>query len=206
LRSLGPDPDVGRLGLRQDVVRYSPDGEWLTYPLNPDDDSTPPGLWAERYGVEAPPVQLVEGAARDSYVGGQTFSPDGRYMAYLSEESEDHNREVWVLSLGDPEGERWRIDTAIGDWALWSHDGNTIFFRGAQGMIRGIEVETDPTFSLLGIRDVFDATLYSGPFDVGPDGQSFLFSSNHWLDQAVGEKKYYVVEDFFQELKEKLGR
>jgi serine/threonine-protein kinase len=55
------------------------------------------------------------------------FSPDGRWLAYTSNESGTH--EVYVRPFPHAEGGRWQISAGGGTYPLWSHDGNELVFQ-----------------------------------------------------------------------------
>jgi hypothetical protein len=147
-------------------------------------------------------------------LGSPSFSPDGQYVAYLQEDGDGKGPafdEAWVVSLLDPMEGRWRISAGPMAWLQWSHDGKSIFILGwtaylhESGMIKAIPVETDPVFSWGRGTDFFDASSYDDYLDVGPDDRSFLLSTNHWFNQAAGEKKYVMIQDYFQVLRERVG-
>jgi hypothetical protein len=147
-------------------------------------------------------------------LGSPSFSPDGRYVAYLQEDGDGKGPvfdEAWVVALQDPTEGRWRISTGPVAWLQWSHDGKSIFILEwtvnlhESGMIKAIPVETSPVFTWGRVTDLFDASFYDDYLDVGLDDRSFLLSTNHWLDQAVGEKKYVMIHSTAELLKEKGG-
>ena len=94
-------------------------------------------------------------------------------------------------------------------WAQWSHEGASIFvlewtvMLDESGIIRAIPVETEPVFTWGPATDFFDASSYDDYLDVGPDDRSFLLSTNHWFDQAAGEKKYVMIQSTAELLKER---
>jgi Tol biopolymer transport system component/predicted Ser/Thr protein kinase len=57
--------------------------------------------------------------------GGAQFSPDGRYIAYHSNESRRY--EIYVQSLA-PGGGRWQISSGTGIFPRWRHDGNELYY------------------------------------------------------------------------------
>lgn len=104
-------------------------------------------------------------------VDDAVFSPDGRFVAYESNESGDF--EVYVRPFADP-GQRWQISSDGGRMARWSFDGDELYFQ-RDDTLYAVAVETGESFrhaepdalfsreSLLGMR------RYS-TYDVGPDG------------------------------------
>ena len=66
------------------------------------------------------------------------FSPDGRWVAYGSNES--GRMEVYVVPFPGP-GRKWQISTQGGSWPQWRRDGREIFYRGPAGTIFATQVE-----------------------------------------------------------------
>jgi hypothetical protein len=105
------------------------------------------------------------------------FSPDGRYVAYDSDES--GIRQVYVTSFPGPGGKK-QVSTGGGREPIWNRDGKELFFL-AEGKLMAAEVKA--TASSLDIGDaklLFDAHAGLAPgthYDVMPDGKRFLVST-----------------------------
>jgi serine/threonine-protein kinase len=80
-----------------------------------------------------------------------TLSPDARWAAYASNESGQD--EVYVRAFPEAEG-RWQVSSGGGTEPLWSNDGRTIYYRGADTLF-AVAVETRPTFAVGQRRMVF---------------------------------------------------
>src|ERR1700676_5576985 len=76
-----------------------------------------------------------EGAAR--------FSPDGRWLAYISDES--GRFEVYVQSYPGPGG-KWQISTEGGTEPVWTRNGRELFYRSGDKMM-AVDVATQPGFA-----------------------------------------------------------
>ena len=101
------------------------------------------------------------------------ISPDGRWVAYHSNES--GRVEVYVQPW--PEGgRRWQVSTDGGAWPRWSPRGDELFFRSgpARTAMASVAVKADPEFTPAPPRGVFDLRGYDSPFCVSPDAQRFL--------------------------------
>jgi Tol biopolymer transport system component len=124
------------------------------------------------------PRPLVDGPG---WEGGASTSPDGRWMAYASDESGQF--EVYVQSYPGPGG-KWQLSTEGGKGPIWSRDGREIFYTDGYRMMV-VPVKTEPTFSSGAPRELFVCGFYRafGPYpdyDVAPDGQRFLmFHRSH---------------------------
>jgi serine/threonine-protein kinase len=127
-------------------------------------------------------------------------SPDGRFVAYTSDET--GRWEVFVRSLTNP-GERWQVSTDGGTEPLWHPDGTEIYYRSETRLI-AVPVDTRegfrrtgtpyPLFSTEGTIRNENHTTYG----IAPDGESFLFAS-------PGETETFVVLNWVGELRELLG-
>jgi len=69
------------------------------------------------------------------------LSPDGRWIAYESDESGQY--EVYVRPFPDVNGGRWQVSSGGGAWPLWSPDGQELFYAGSEGMM-AVPIETEP--------------------------------------------------------------
>ena len=117
-----------------------------------------------------------------------SFSPNGRYLAYVSDGS--GRDEVHVQSYPDL-GDKWTVFTDGGTFPVWARDGRELFYR-SQGHLMVVEVRTEPSFSSGTPRVLLDArrlAAYTEGFDVSPDGQRFLFVEN----VALRENRSLVV-------------
>lgn len=61
------------------------------------------------------------------------FSPDGRWLAYQSNES--GRNEIYVRPFSRPDG-KWQVSTGGGDRPVWSRTGNELFYRGGEGIMK----------------------------------------------------------------------
>jgi serine/threonine-protein kinase len=106
------------------------------------------------------------------------FSPDGRWLAYLSTES--GTPEIYVSPFPDFAASRVIVSQSGGTEPVWSRDGRELFYATATGTrIVAAKVETSPTFRVLERRVLFvrqglNAVLTGGSYDVTPDGKRFL--------------------------------
>ncbi len=110
--------------------------------------------------------------------GWGCFSPDGRWLAYVSDESGRY--QVYVQPFPGPGG-KWQISTAGGSQPVWRRDGKELFFIAPDYKLMAVEVVTGGTAFAAGTpRALFQtraATLVVRAYDVSPDGQRFLINS-----------------------------
>ena len=112
------------------------------------------------------------------------FSPDGRWIAFVSDES--GRNEVYVVPFPGPGG-KWQVSTAGGNWPRWRRDGRELYYGGPPNQLMVAAVEsTGSAFRVNTVRPLFTmrAQLNQGSmYDVAPDGQRFLI--NTVVEQAV---------------------
>ena len=105
-----------------------------------------------------------------------TLSPDGRWMAYASNES--GRSEIYVEPVPGPGG-RWQISTSGGEQPRWVRNGKEIVYRNGTKMMSAA-VQTQPTLGAAKPVELFDRKFDRGGsvggYDVTPDGQTFVMT------------------------------
>ena len=173
---------------------WSPDGQVLAFaedhPINGAD------IWVLSLEEEGKPLPFLQ---TPFYEAGPVFSPDGRWLAYVSDES--GRREVYVQPYPGPGGKR-QISTEGGDEPVWSPDGRELFYRIGDKMM-AVDITSEPTFSAGTPRLLFEGQYRRRPraranYDVSPDGQRFLMVKP---GEQSGQAQIRVVLNWFEELK-----
>jgi serine/threonine-protein kinase len=128
------------------------------------------------------------------------FSPDGRWVAYMTDES--GRREICVQPFPGPSG-KWMISTNGGESPRWARSGREIFFF-AGDEVMSADVETQPAFKAGTPRALFSAAGYLGygNYDVAPDGQHFLMIKQE--DLSTNPKELNVVLNWSEELERRV--
>ena len=124
------------------------------------------------------------------------FSPDGRWLAYMSTES--GRSEVYVQRyLGA--GEKWQISTEGGGWPRWAPNSRELFYLQDDKMM-AVPISIEPEFSAGKPKVLFEGRFLTGygSYDVAPDGQKFLMVQE---EREPGSQKIHVVLNWFEELK-----
>jgi Tol biopolymer transport system component/tRNA A-37 threonylcarbamoyl transferase component Bud32 len=103
------------------------------------------------------------------------FSPDGRWLAYVSNESGRYD--VYVKPFPDGRG-RWLVSVGGGTEPAWAPDGQVLFYRNGNDMME-VQVRTEPTLAVDPPTVVFTKAFKTGVFgtlsyDVSADGRRFL--------------------------------
>jgi Tol biopolymer transport system component/tRNA A-37 threonylcarbamoyl transferase component Bud32 len=130
-----------------------------------------------------------------------SLSPDGRWLAYVADES--GRDEVYVRPYPGPGG-RWQVSLDGGTEPLWSPTGHEIFYRNGDLMIAAA-VRTRAGFEVRGRTRLFtgsyDPAVFKGRnYDVTRDGRTFLM-----LQRVVGARQAVVVTlNWFDEANRKV--
>jgi serine/threonine-protein kinase len=154
---------------------------------------------------------LLHGKAEEQY---PDISPDGRWIAYVSNES--GKNEVYVQPFPDL-GPRHQISTDGGTAPAWSRDGRELFYTttetfGGQATLTrmmAVAVATAPRFAASTPRILFEgrygATGMVRPYDVSLDGQRFLMVKQK--DRApVYASQMILVQNWLEELKRRVPK
>jgi serine/threonine protein kinase len=147
------------------------------------------------------PVKILQ--AKFDEAQGE-ISPDGKWMAYMSDET--NMREVYVVRF--PSGERpVRISTAGGEQPRWNGDGSELYYVTLDGKMMFVPVKTTagpkPTLEHGMPRSLFDSKIDFPPntrafqYDVTPDGKRFVVATKASSDpRPVGPFALTVVTNW----------
>ncbi len=128
----------------------------------------------------------------------QDISPDGRWLAYQSNES--GRVEVYVQSYPQGGGKRV-VSTDGGRAPLWSPDGTELFYRNGDEML-AVPIELGETLGLGEPRVLFEGAFEHGRnglhnYDVTAGGERFVMVE---ADEASAPRTIHVVLNFLDEL------
>ena len=152
-------------GGAQFATSITPDGKLVIFTnSNPD---TGFDIDAVPFDGSAPPRPLVQTKASESQA---VVSPDGRWLAYVSNESGDF--EVYVAPFADPQ-KRWQVSSAGGVRPRWSRSGRELYFLEANARINVVAVPAGPTFAA-GVPRTLFARSGIIDYDVGTSEDRFL--------------------------------
>jgi len=142
------------------------------------------------------------------------ISPDGQWMAYVSNESTGvpMKDEVYVRPFPDVNKGKWQVSTSGGSGVLWSPDGRELFYISRDNSVMAVAVETKPTLSFGTPKILFRSTNL-GPtassgitWDIAPDGKRFLMIKEPQPTPSAssGPRKINIVLNWTEELKQRV--
>jgi serine/threonine protein kinase len=199
----------------------------IFFPWSWSNDGKTMALWVLNVGVTAQGFGFEVGAI--SMEGDQEYrplleekyietlpriSPDGRWLAYTSDES--GQVEIYVRPFPEVEsGGRWQVSTNGGRGPLWSANGRELFYQSDEGVMV-VDVDAEPTFRPGNPKILFQGTYYSNflmeapvtHWDIHPDGKKFLMIKQPQTTVAESSAgiphKIIIVTNWFEELKQRV--
>ena len=203
-RADGSAPQVLQLHESRNVAesQWSPDGAWLIYRTGTGAAGAG-DILAIRPGKDTVPVSLVA-TSFSEYT--PALSPDGRWLAYSSNES--GVREVYVVPFPNSGTGKWAVSTHGGSEPLWSHHRGELFYRDGAGNMVAVLVKTTPVFSVGRATTLFNASAFGADVEhqqyaVAPDDRRFLMLRPNGVS---GTEQLVVVDNWVEELKRKSKR
>lgn len=169
LGTSGEDERLFRDRLQSFPETWSPDGRFVAF--DKIDPKTSDDIWVLPLFGDRKATPFLATSFAESYA---RISPDGRWMAYSSNES--GKADVYVTRFPQPGG-KWQVSSDGGSYPVWRHDGRELFYRARDGKLMAVPVgpgsEFDPGVAVplfephAAISDVGAGTFY----DVAPDGR-----------------------------------
>ena len=178
----------------------SPDGKTLLFRAVVKETA----IWSLPLDRDHKPTPVI---SADSFQHNAYFSPDGRWIVYVS--GTDRRPDVYVEPF-PPTRAKYQITTTGGDSPIWSPDGKQIFYIESGGPTRqllSVDVHTQPTFGFANPTKLpIDKIAARGgmvrPYDITPDGKQFLvvYRDSNALDQPA-QPQIHITLNWFEDLK-----
>jgi serine/threonine-protein kinase len=179
---------------------FSPDGRRLVF----NRASTPQDLGILRLDDPEHP-EIVLNSPFEELNG--VVSPDGRWLAYESNES--GRQEIYVRPFPEVKSARWQVSTEGGTRPAWSRNRRELFFYIVPGTIMAAPIEPGPSFRA-GTPQTVVKGRYLSPqtgrnYEVSPDGKRFLVIKDaRSAEDTANPPQLVVVQNWLEELKRKL--
>ncbi len=157
---------------------WSPDGQYITF--TESNPKTNFDVWILRLGEQKKAIPFL---VTDANEASAMFSPDGKWLAYSSDES--GQPEVYVQPFLPEKGGKWQVSTNGGYTPKWSKDGKELFYLSLDNQITSSEVKLGSTFEAAVPRPLFAIHPYLLPriapwqdaFEPAPDGRFVVHSA-----------------------------
>jgi Tol biopolymer transport system component len=202
----GQDRLLVRIDRQVQEAEWSRDGRWIV--VRTDNAAAGVGdLVALRVGGDSAPVPLVATPLTELH---PAVSPDGRWLAYASNQSGFTN-EVYVRPFGEASGGRWQVSNGGGSQPVWAPNGRELFYLDGQARLMAAQVESGPTFAVGNLTPLFEASRFirddfHQSYGVTPDGRSFLFAMARQQAGGAGSTRLVWVDHWFSEVRDRLKR
>jgi len=157
---------------------WSQDGRFLLY--TEMDPKTRADLWVLPLSGDHKPVPYLRTGAYECQ--GQ-FSPDGHWIAYVSDETGRNEVYVQPFPLTSGNSLKSKISIAGGTQPRWRRDGTELYYLAPDRKLMAVDISTSPLFRPLGAHALFTApviliTTDTQRYDVAADGKLFLFNTD----------------------------
>jgi Tol biopolymer transport system component len=136
------------------------------------------------------PIPIASGSFNES---DGRFSPDVRYVAYVSDES--GRNEVYVQTFPPAEG-KWQVSAGGGTRPRWRRDGRELFFLASDGALMSVQIQTGPALRL-GVPQPLMPLRGAGDFEISPEGRILAKTAL----RRQGDNELQVVLNWAAELR-----
>jgi len=200
----GQDTLLARIEQQVQEFVWSPDGNWLV--LRTDNSYAGVGdLIGYPMNGGGDPVPLVASGFAELH---PAVSPDGRWLAYTSDES--GTAEVYVRPFPQTGSARRQVSNGGGSEAVWSTTGDELFYLDANFMVMSARVIGGPAFQAETPRPLFSALRmqldgFHQSFVSLPDDSGFLFLSSRALMESAGSPQVVLLDGWPEEFANRMG-
>jgi serine/threonine-protein kinase len=199
-----PDALLARLDRQVQEVAWSPNGEWLV--LRTDNGVAGAGdLVGKRTRGDTTPVPLVATEFTELH---PAVSPDGRWLAYASNESGAN--EVYVRPFPGTAVGRWQVSNGGGEQPRWSASGRELFYLDGRDRLVVAGIRTAPSFEVTGLEPLFDLgslvlDRFHQSYDVLPGG-GFVFLRPRRSTAAAAADPLVLADHWLAEVRARTSR
>jgi Tol biopolymer transport system component len=183
-------------------VDWSRDGRFVIFSGQTGEDTRNDILYLElnANGEASEPQIFLSTSAGEQ---APRLSPDGRFVAYVSDES--GRREVYVRPFPSSEG-RWQVSVNGGTQPRWRRDGAELFYVLDNTVMMSVLITAEQSLGFGQPRKLFESEDLNfrgvswAQYDVSADGQRFL-TSTPAEEEETG--RIYIVENWYEEFRDR---
>jgi serine/threonine-protein kinase len=140
--------------------------------------------------------------------GNAAISPDGRWIAYQSNES--GLDQVFVRPFPDVDKGRWQVSNMTGSRPVWAMNGRELYYLEGNNAMVAVPIQTaGSSFSFGNPVRLFEGRYFAGPagrlYDVGRDGRFLMIKEFVVTDQNARQAGMVVVLNWAEELERRLS-
>lgn len=188
---------LGRSEFIRTPTSWSPDGRHIL--MSESNPESGDDLWILNLDDNGDPVSAEPFLATRFNEAAAVFSPDGRWVAYTSDES--GRFEVQIRSW--PDGARKvQISRDGGVLPRWRADGEELFFRNGDQVL-AVRIEAAEGLRAGMPTVLFERAVQGATYDVSPDGQRFLMVQ---IDEVASPNRIEIVLNWADEIAAQLSR
>jgi hypothetical protein len=142
-------------------------------------------------------------AAEPAQERGPAFSPDGQWLAYVSDRS--GRDEIYAESFPGG-GNRVQVSVDGGREVVWSRDGSRVFYRALDGWMMAAHVARGATLQVSRRERLFDANPYHSNqflrmYDVGRDGRFLMLK----YEDGGGRTDVVIIRNWVQQVRARMS-
>jgi serine/threonine protein kinase len=157
---------------------WSPDGRYIL--IENEDPKSKYDLWILPTFGDKKPKPYLQTDFNEAH--GQ-FSPDGKWVAYGSDEI--GRTEIYVRPFPNASSGKWQVSTGGGDQPSWRKDGKELYYLAPDGRLMAVDVELDGSFKAGVPKPLFQTNVTPQPlvgsdrnqYRASADGQRFLVNT-----------------------------
>jgi serine/threonine-protein kinase len=140
-----------------------------------------------------------------------SVSPDGRWLAYASEET--GTWEVYVRPFPDVDAGKWPVSTGGGGQPVWGRNGRELFYVTMDGEMVAARYDGSDGYRVTGRTILFEVpagafqmpTAYAGKYDVTPDGQRFIMARTPPTTEELPPESWVLIQNADRMIEELVG-
>ena len=193
----GTEERLARSDILQSPRSWSPDGNTIASRSTAPDTGL--DIWLLPLAGDRKLIPFLRTRFNES---APQFSPDGKWMVYISDVS--GRTEIYVQPFPGGPG-KWQVSNDGGGAPVWARNGELFYYNGKE--MKVVQTKTSPTFSASTPEVLFEGEYVEvgagrPNYDVTSDGQRFIMVQDN--QQSTAATQINVVLNWFEELKQKV--